>query len=800
MTKFAVLTSEAKAIVTNFFNAQKKSNIFCEPHKQLMVSLYGIMPDANPTVVDILCQYVVSLSDFMSESDIRLLKSEYSAVIKFCYDNRELADVTRFNEGEQFIPKSLIDLCLDIAEPKAGSSVLVPYAGDGSFAYHLSDCTVDGFEIDEINWAFSQVLLHSEYAVAVSNIELGSSLGSPNKRYDYVFSFPPILHGREGRKVVDLMYDIITKQLQDNGELCCILPMNFCYDGSGWFDVRKILWDYRGQFSMLVVGLPPVLQPLSGINLCLLHVKKNHEDKVVLVDATSEEFLAKRDKAHSKEYVLKVQSVIEAIKSMDEKHVWIGNSSELTGNINLMPSRYLMPQYIQQPKEGERSFKLSDVIEIVPFVKQKGKCPIVGMKNLSSSYMNCDIDRSTLECSSKEEWRILTSDCLLVGFIGGKFKVGRLHGVTFTQPVALRGEVVPVRIKSTEVTEDFLLHSIMSEMTERQARMLATGNVITRLNGCDLLSIVINVPKSKEQQEAICKEDTRSSLTDADRKIIESYESFRKDMHMKKHAIGQTLFNLNNWWTILQQARKEGNGVVSDDATTGKIRKISVTTIYDSLQNTIGQLLQQINKFDRGNGLAVKHFALTEFIEDYIARKQNPLFTFLYDKSRHHASQELPEIDYDEATGRYSETGKILLNEGDPIEYVEFAPEALEIIFDNIVSNACCHGFKNSADRKNILKIELTTEGDNYVVVVSNNGFPIHKQINPEDVFIYGKTSKMGSASTGSESHFGIGGYEVQKLMREFGGDAKFVSEPDSEFPVSYKLTFYNTNLESVEL
>ena len=65
MTKFAVLTSEAKAIVTNFFNAQKKSNIFSEPHKQLMVSLYGLMPDANPTVVDILCQYVVSLSDFM---------------------------------------------------------------------------------------------------------------------------------------------------------------------------------------------------------------------------------------------------------------------------------------------------------------------------------------------------------------------------------------------------------------------------------------------------------------------------------------------------------------------------------------------------------------------------------------------------------------------------------------------------------------------------------------------------------------------------------------------------------------
>lgn len=50
------------------------------------------------------------------------------------------------------------------------------------------------------------------------------------------------------------------------------------------------------------------------------------------------------------------------------------------------------------------------------------------------------------------------------------------------------------------------------------------------------------------------------------------------------------------------------------------------------------------------------------------------------------------------------------------------------------------------------------------------------------------------------EAHFGIGGYEIQKLMREFGGDAEFISDPESEFPVSYKLTFYITNIENVEL
>lgn len=817
MTQFTVLTSEAKAIVVSFLNSQ---SIFSEPNKRLMVSLYSLMPGANPKVIGILNKYRVSLSDHFRESDIELLKSEYPAVVKYCYDLNNCGGVASVRADKQFLPQSLIDLCMGIAEPKAGSSVLVPYSGDGSFAYHVADCIVDGFEINEISWAFSQVLLHSQHAV--TSIKLQDTIDSDSKQYEYIFSFPPMLPGSEGRKVVDLVYDLITKRLQEGGELYCILPMNFCSVGSGWFDVRKILWDYRGQYSVLVVSLPPILQPMSGVSLCLLHVKKNHKDIVALMDATGEEFSARRDVAGYKEHVLKVQSIIETINSQDEKYVWVGNSKQLTGSVSLQPSRYLLSQNIPSPKKGERSFKLSDIIQLIPMTRrdeetlqiiarrnrlahsseedlsvnpkeraaifaryrelEKQACPLIGMKELSSSYLNCDINRYALNVSPGVASQYLTSDCLLIGFIGGKFKVGRLHGITPATPVALRNEVIPVKLSSDVVTEDFLLRCIMSEPTEYQARMLATGSTILRLNKQDLLSIVINVPELKDQQEAICKEDTRSSLTEADRKLIESHEEFRKDMHMKKHAIGQTLFNLNNWWNALQQARKEGDGIVADNATTGKIRKISVSKIYDSLQNAIDQLQQQINKFDRGNGLAIKKFALTSFIEDYIARKQSPLFEFLYNGTLHHTKG----FEYEGC--EFNETSDA------PHEYVEFAPDALEIIFDNIVSNACSHGFKGRENKRNFIKIELKSEGDNYVIVLSNNGKAMHNQIKPEEVFIYGKTSEMGKASDKTEKHFGIGGYEVQKLMREFGGTAEFVSEPESDFPVSYKLTFFNSN------
>ena len=802
MTQFSVLSPEAKAIVDNFFNAQMKKSKFCEPNRQLMVSLYSLMPKANPHIIEALREHMVALTDNMSETDINILKKEYPAAIKYCYDNKKLGGIATRRYPDYYVPQSLIDLCMSMAEPKVGSSVFVPYSGDGSFAYHVADCIIDGFERNASLWAISQILMQSQNANV--DIKLSATGVSSDKQYEYIFAFPPMIAGKGEKEITDVVYDLITKQLAENGELYCILPTSFCFANNGWYNVRKILLDYPKQYSMLVVSLPPLLLPYSGVSICLLHIKKNHKDLVALMDATGDSFYARTDLSGNKEQVLKTQSIIETIKSQDEKHVWVGVSNQLTEDLSLQPSRYLIKQTLPAAKKGEQRVPLSDIVEIVPFTRNDSRgdnhevensgCPIIGMKELSSSYLNCDIHRESLQLSSKAESTVLTSNCLLIGFIGGKFKVGRIHGVSETAPVVLRPEIVPVRIVSDIITEDFLLRCIMSELTEYQARMMATGVTITRLSKRDLLSIVIDIP-AIDRQESLLKEDTRISLTDADRKIIESYEDFRNDMHMKKHAIGQTLFNLNNWWNTLQRARKEGNGVLADDAKTGKINKITVSSIYDSLQKAINQLQQQINKFDRGNGLVVKRFALTEFIEEYISRKPSPLFTYDYDIMAHHASQILPEISIDEAKGELDITDNIVLNEGDPIEYVDFAPEALEIIFDNIISNACCHGFDDSQDKHYIIRIELNSVGDKYVIVISNNGSAIHDQIKPSEVFVYGKTSKMGKGSQNGETHFGIGGYEVQKLMREFGGDAEFVSNPDSDFPVSYKLTFFNTNL-----
>ena len=85
MTPFATLSTEAQNIVNNFIAASRAKSFLTEAHKQIMVSLYGEMPNADKEVLDVLSHYQIHLDDYFSKSEIQTLTEEYSAVINYCY-------------------------------------------------------------------------------------------------------------------------------------------------------------------------------------------------------------------------------------------------------------------------------------------------------------------------------------------------------------------------------------------------------------------------------------------------------------------------------------------------------------------------------------------------------------------------------------------------------------------------------------------------------------------------------------------------------------------------------------------
>lgn len=405
---------------------------------------------------------------------------------------------------------------------------------------------------------------------------------------------------------------------------------------------------------------------------------------------------------------------------------------------NLNPKEYTISQYIPTPKAGEEIVTLSDVVE--PVTQGEGKEPKIDIRDLSDNYLNCDM---------ASEGDADNTVCLLAGFVGGEFRVGRLKD----EAAGWARQLFAFKLKGDKVSEDFLLRSIMDDNSRGQARVKSQSHALSL---DDFLNLRILVP-SREEQDRREKEDVRLSLRDANEKLKKSFEDFRKDMHIKKHAIGQTIFRINGWWSLMQDVRKKNNGHIDNDSTIGIKHKRTVSEILSNLDDAMKQLTQQIYRLDRGNGLVAEEINLGEFVKDYTEHHQSPIFEYEY------------------------------VGASDSGFMINFPKAALQIIFDNIVSNACSHGFEKREPAKNRIRIEIKSEGTNNVLYISNNGKPLDLQLqeSTDNVFAYGISSKDKNSH-----HYGIGAYEVKNLMRQFEGEAELISEPQMEYTVTYKLTF----------
>lgn len=796
MTQFTTLSSESTILINRFMDSVKQTSKLKDHRKNLIVSLYALQNKANAKVLEILEEHRLNLTDYFDQNEIKVLQNEYSQVIRFCYHEQHI--VTYKKDATSEIPQSLIDLCLAIADCKPGSEIFLPYAKESQFAFsNKSDCKYEGFESEESTWAFSQILLSSQNIN--SNITLGNVRyedekidGSKQKKYDYIFSFPPFYNYSKEREVMHTLLFLAQHALKEDGEMYCILPLGRALVSRRWFEFRQLLND-EAQYSAFVMALPDIILPFTSLEVCLFSFKNDHKGHVILMDADQKEFVARHKVAGQDEFLLKEQSILESMTKYDEKYFWQGKVSQLVNDLDLNPKRYLITKYLPIPKEGEQLVALSDLIEMLAtsYIKEKEvEQPSIKIKDLASNYLNCELHIHELSNEKNiRHSRSINQDCLLASFIGGHFKVAKIKGLNSYNEASLQHSIFSFNVKSDIITEDFLLRSILSDEVQEQARKMSAGMIMSRIHHQDFSSLKIIVP-SLEQQELLYKQDTRASLTESDLKRLEFDDAFRKDMHMKKHALGQTLFNLNNWWTLLQKARKEGNGCIEESAEVGKIHKRTVNDIFENLDQTISKIQHQLNKFDTGYGMQVELIALTRFVESYIKDNPNPLFEYRYKKGEHYYVHSMPEIDI--VNGKAISTGENIFTAGDPIENVYFAPEALKQIFDNIVSNACQHGFKGR-ENGNIIRIEIGQEGDDYFILMSNNGESMHNELSNEDVFTYGRTSQNNA------NHFGIGGYEIKKLMREFNGDAELIVNGDAEFPITYKLTFYDTDIEIIE-
>ena len=840
MSQNNALSVKVQNILNKFIdnNRYNKAISRTDIMKHVIVSLYAQMPGAKKEFVAPFRKCVHDLRNYFTQEEIDAIMPECSKAIMYCLrfsgkmgrvrfdDNSDLAEEILSDDVPLNIyktPECVIDLCMRLSGlRRAGEKVYMPYSDfadyplycpEAEYRIECNDCSNDNEEpLGSYISDYAQLLLDSQGVnptVVYGNCSVKSCVGMYSEKVDYIFACNPVLiqrysdmwlsfietWGPYSQQLVsssDLGENLIMWLfcLKSGGSLDVVLPQGYFQQKGFWNCLKNFYEQNMMELSATFVTLSGGLFDCDCGKMVLLHIEKNkgNAGMIRLIDATGSEFYKKSSRIlECVENWDRLDDSIELppITDPDEyQDGWL-DVDRLMDVINQetcntkyekrehytqffseqIPHQHLIDKELPELSQNHKYVTLRELVTIESAeVEEKCMMRVIDDEALSSEYMDCIVNIKSLQKEKLKEpskyykkYHYVNKDCLVAELVNGTYdsrlKVGRLDNVK--EPIAFKESIVAFSLKSNAVTKDYLLRELVKGYCFIQARMLAerdySGYIVAPE---DFLDIKIVVP-SLEEQERLCKEDACANLREAGRKLLQTADEFERDVRVKKHAIGQTVFNLKNWWDMLQKVRRECGGIVDDTTEIGKAHKIRVSEIYDNIQTMMEKLNMQVERFWIADKYTSEDLSLTAFIKEYVKEHPNALFTY-----------------------------KVAFPNGN-IPQVRFSKDALAIVFDNVISNACSHGFDNQASAdNNIVRISIDTCDGRPCVVVANNGKPFHDKLTVEDVFTYGRSSKKG------QKHYGIGGYEVWQLMKKFGGDAEFVSSPNEKFPVSYRLTF----------
>ncbi|MBO4571775.1 MAG: N-6 DNA methylase [Bacteroidales bacterium] len=815
------LSANAKAIVDAYIH----QNIF-EPHraKALVIGLYSRRKNANQEIISVLKESIPTYPLSFTEEEFAILDKEYNEIVKYCHNFIVGLEKAEVNAGNVHFPSELVELCSKIIASTEEDSLYLPFAGYCDMAFALEAKSVSGFEANLSSVAFSKILFDA-YGIngAISSSDTFAPKFEGGEYYDHIISFPPRLSSKDNRQIAQYTLDLLRGGLSDGGDMSLILPQGDL-SSLHWTSFRRYLMENKTKFNVLTISLPAVFMPVTGVKYSLMFIEKreNPDGTFFFMDADRQEFFTV-SKENRKQPQLKVESILESLKVRDERYVReIDTENNFLVNYHsFSPSRCFVYNDLPKLTDGADYFKLGDLVDDLreegcmdsDFEMQGLPQRYVRTSHLFDDYMSCSIDYDAISLAP-DHYNYFPSvysayaNGGFAAYVNGTIKVGQISGMYnpngfFTNNPHSNSKLIgvdpyvahfaPKRYGKAQL--DYVLRELTKQYVIQQAKKLAVGTVMQQMRSEDFFKLKIAVP-SIERQDEILKQDRIAAVEKAGVKVDELNEKFRKDIHMMKHALGQTVFNLSNWMQVLNQARKKGNGILDEKAQIGGLVKVSTGEVFDNIEIAIKVLSRQVSSFDVGYGMKVSQFSLADFIDKYIETHPRPNVKYDFASAQYRADYEVPNVDVDDSDPNNLKVieipGEPVVLKGEALDYVEFPEEALSIIVDNIVSNAVSHGFKDP-EKVYTIHFEFKPEGTSYILSISNDGEPLPADKDPEDVFVLGHTS-------GGGDHAGIGGYQVRSLMEDFGGKAEIVSTPGEEFKVTYKLTFTKTNLIDLTL
>lgn len=746
--------------------------------EQLLTALYKSVAGecVDIRIIDALSEYSqLFREEALSDEEFSYLCKNFAEVVLYEFTHRE----EWFGEfGGYSISKERIRLVKKHVNSRKGSNIYIADAEFCDIATLFPDCTIYGFTgwvgSEKKVWALGQIRM---FALGIkSNIVSGETL---NDTYNYELptkgSMDVVIFRVNGRKYFN--QPVFGTECRDIEALYNLLKPG----GKMLFFSEDLLemagnkegneaWDAILSFRNTIVRD----KSISSI--------VEYEDKELFGEGKDSYLLL----------VIEKKQNIETNFFNEQTNRSFAIKTELLSGDILWPSFYIT-------KRPENGIPLSELVTVTReyfkdhlLIEKDGEwvlpeeykeTPVVAPSKMAEEYMEANLLDKKLDLAGDVifdthmhfRMRFIKEPCVLLYGKNERFAVGYINSLPATGVMQMTNIVNLIPKEGVDVR--YIAALLFAPEVKDQIVSICQGRVNSLYISLVLDKII--VPKHTEKERiSFLMEANYEALQSSRKEMKRAHENYTKAVRMRKHALTQSLSSIEAMFFSLNEYRKRQQGNLTDDSVISRVQGTTVKQAFEYLSSEIKNIMPVLEHIADVEYTFAKPESIDpeEFIEDYVFKESKGWLNFkpvlTWEKGQNKAKQNAEGI-----------------KKGEPLNTFVFPKDALEKIFNNIISNAKAHAFTDDSRKDYQIRFSWKLDGFSLVITVENNGTPIPEDRDVSSLLEYGVSTALHQ-----DGHNGIGCNEIADIMNRYDGNVAIVSTPNEDFTVKYVLTFNNFN------
>jgi|GEM_PF-5159146 len=620
---------------------------------------------------------------------------------------------------------------------------------------------------------------------------ISSTIGDKDRSYNFdnVIATPPFhskylesqsINGFTVKTEEESVFIDVFNKLNNKGKLLALVSSRLIQsNGIDKYLRKRIIKD---DLLETVIFLPTgVFGKRTQIKGCLVLLNRNKQKKrfTRFVDASYADFKSKTHKqgfCHSE--------FLESLNQLDENSYIDVSSKDISlNNYSFNPFIYLLERF----KLSHGGSELSEVAEIIKTggTKEKGYNYLIRLTDLKddiSEFTFSDLHKKRIPKSS----RLISESALFVGKYFMQFKPS-FFVKNFGQEVFISRDILALRIDTTKIDIEYLIHELRNSNTNKQLHMLSKGSILGTLSEKDILSIVINIPSIEEQKAKI--KGFKEAILQKKKEEVEHFKmihgletELKLQNSFLRHSLAGPVTNLESMITNVSSIFE--NQIFHLYPTFKNLR------LTDKHKNTLGQMMEiiqrdiksvhqlikrQLNTDNPFIGYESSQIDIYDYLENYVKEKKESGINY--------------QLNLEQNDNLFKANHKATNKRLRSI-YIEGNPDVLRVLFDNLLSNAEKHGFKYSKYKKvEISLLEYEENADIITICVQNSGKPFPPGFDYISFFNKGY-------SFGASGGDGTGGWLFDKALQFLKGECEIVDQTygdayhESDFVTCFDIWF----------